>query len=65
MPSVDDPGSPEAVAAGSTCDPVENDFGHGFQTARGVVFHPDKDCPLHGLDALEKKPIRPSALAFR
>jgi hypothetical protein len=52
VPGVDDPGSPAAVAAGCTCDPVLNSYGYGTHTDRGHEFWPDSVCPLHGFEAL-------------
>jgi hypothetical protein len=51
-----DPGSPEALANGCTCDPVENHHGKGemLPEGRGPVFCPDNDCPLHGLETIAK-----------
>lgn len=48
------PGSPEARAAGCTCDPGLNHDGRGVAdplTSR-PLYSPDNDCPLHGLTAL-------------
>jgi hypothetical protein len=43
------PGSPAAIAAGCTCDPVRNNHGAGTPLGLGAQFHPNHDCPLHGL----------------
>jgi hypothetical protein len=49
-----DPGAPEAVAEGCTCDPVRNAHGKGWPMPgiAGLVHSPDPACPLHGIDAV-------------
>ena len=44
-PRLPDPGTPEAIARGCTCQAIKNGF------ARAGVFKQDLDCPLHGIDA--------------
>jgi hypothetical protein len=47
------PGSPEAVECGCTCDPVLNRQGEGQGGASANrLFRPDRECPLHGFDAV-------------
>jgi len=49
-----EPGSPEAVAIGCTCDPVANRYVLGLSDTGEVGFVPDNTCLLHGLEAMTR-----------
>jgi hypothetical protein len=48
------PGDPQAIAQGCTCDPTANQNGRGsmLPDGRGPVYRADSECPMHGLDAI-------------
>lgn len=50
------PGSPEAIERGCTCDPIRNARSAGTwgRGERGPLYVPDKNCPMHGLEALRR-----------
>ena len=44
------PGSPEALGGGCTCDPELNRHGNGVLTPSDEpIFRAENGCPLHGL----------------
>lgn len=41
------PGAPEAVNAGCTCNPLENNHGIGRSIGGKIRYWPAESCPLH------------------
>lgn len=54
MPWHEQPGSPEAIAKGCTCNPELNHHGRGVRRSLGsaAAFYPDQGCPQHALPVL-------------
>lgn len=45
------PGSPEAIAAGCTCSPIDNNDGRGGRYDGMLCYWVRDDCPIHGNNA--------------
>ena len=56
-PLREQPGSPEAIAKGCTCNPELNHHGRGVRWSLGsaAAFYPAQGCPQHELPMLRNR----------